>query len=131
LFVSRAAFVPLSNRRSGTLSDVTGALTLPPSPLCGASLCGHVRMLWSRLGGIPARHLPRRELGLPPTLHRAVVVDDHTESHTRPAQRPHRRVRRAADPPLAACAQQRFAHRPLRWSALAPLDFISMAIGFV
>src|SRR5215831_8574877 len=59
-----------------------------------------VRRSWPPLVRVALRHLPRQQFGLLPALDRAVLVDDRAELHARLAQRPHRRARRAADPPL-------------------------------
>src|SRR5262245_37437947 len=64
-----------------------------------------VRRSWSPLVRVALRHLPRRQFGLLPVLDRAVLVDDRAELHARLAQRPHRRARRTADPPLRPGAQ--------------------------
>jgi len=61
-----------------------------------------LRRSWPPLARAALRHLPRRQFGLLPALERAVLVDDRAELHARLAQRPHRRVCRAAHPPLCA-----------------------------
>src|SRR5262245_47526388 len=62
-------------------------LTRQPSLPCGPPPRHHIRRVRSRFSRITARHLPGREPGLSPALHRAVLADDLAEFHARFAKR--------------------------------------------
>jgi len=83
------AVVPLRRRLRRKLPSSS---TLPPPSRSRPSLSRHPRMLGPPLGWISARPFPGLKLGSPPSLRRAIGVDDLAKLHDALGQRPHRRV---------------------------------------